>query len=554
MNTLVVVLINYKLLSVLKKLFIIPILFISFIAKSQIHVDAGVSTMASFSSFELKPLWMHANQWGVIDPLGKADAMILGDVELSVFRMENFTLDAGIAGVVRNPANSSFLHELYLSGKVTFIDFIIGKKAYSPHATYDHLSSGSYLLGSNARPVPKISFGIYSYLPVPYSFGWIEVKGYLSQGILNEEPLPRVTGNVLHHEKFAYVRIGKYHIKPYGGLTHSALFGGERYDGSKIPVDFWATLWAKGSEKLGGGELTNAAGGHEGFWDFGIDADFDFGSMHLGMRKPFTDRNGYILKHAFRRNQDYNFIWHFKLNNSRFVKQMLVEFVKTDHQSGEGIPDPLYPAGFTKDPAKVGQLIFPWLVSDWEQYMEDNFTGIPRPDGGWNARSFEDYWQTHFNQGHIFGGRADNLNNGMYYRGYSYHGQSMGTPLFHTYSMVKAYAPNWTPNNHGIFINNRVRALHLGLQGDVTTRLDYIFKLTMTANYGHWAEKYRSRYSWELTPNYFFGESKYQHHSYLKLNYRDWMIEKLNITGAIGYDFGELYNSFGVNIGIEYRF
>jgi hypothetical protein len=46
---------------------------------------------------------------------------------------------------------------------------------------YDPLSSGSLLYSGNARPMPKVA--AYSdYMPVPYSRGYIEFKGYLFHG------------------------------------------------------------------------------------------------------------------------------------------------------------------------------------------------------------------------------------------------------------------------------------------------------------------------------------------------------------------------------------
>lgn len=523
---------------------------ISFSSHAQVEVEGEMKFATTFSSSKIKPHWIHSNNWGLTDPFGHADALVNGRVELSLLRSRHVNLMAGTGLVVRQQFNESFLHEAYLSGNLFFADFVLGKKAFSPLAHLDHIGTGSYLMSSNARPIPKASFGIFEYRSVPFTNNWLEVKGYASIGFLNEDPAPRMTGNVWCHEKFGYIRLGKFPIKPYIGLVHVALLGGENFDGSKIPVDFWATFLARGSERLGEGELTNAAGAHDGLWDFGVDAEFGFGNMHVGLRKPFSDRNGYVLKHAFQRNKDYILTLHLELNNGRLVNEVLVEFFKTDHQTGPGIPDPLFPPGHVRG----GQMIFPWLVEDWNAFMSTYFPEIPVPEGGWNTYTFERYWEARYNHGYIFGGRADYLNNGFYYRSYTAHGQSMGTSLFHTYQTVRKYAPGWQPNNHGIFINNRVRAFHVGIAGQVSEKISYRLKATHSLNDGNWGETYLGRYSWELSPANFFATTKSQTYTLLEINHSDLILGRIDFTGSIGFDFGELYNSGGLNVELEYRF
>ncbi len=522
--------------------------------RAQIQYQGSVSSLVSLSTNELKPLWIYSNNWGLLNAFNRSEAFIKADAEIIWFNKNNFNLNTGAALLLKSSENDSPFHELYVSGNFYFVDFIIGKKAFSPLGQYDKLGTGSYLLSSNARPVPRISLGIFEFKAVPFTQGWLDVKSFISQGFLNEKPEYLKTGNVLLHEKFAYLRLSKFKVKPYAGLVHSALFGGEYSNGQKIPIDFWATFKAKGSEKIGGGELTNAAGAHEGFWDFGLDVITSLGQIHLALHKPFTDRNGYSLNRAFRLNHDFIITLDWKLNESKVLNRFLVEYFKSNHQSGEGIPDPMFPAEYTKDPSKVGHLIFPWLINDWSSFMEENFVGIPTPEGGWNEERFNDFWEKNFNNDHYYGGRADNLNNGLYYRGYTYMGQSMGTPLFHTYPMVKHYAAHWQPINNGIFINNRVRALNIGLQGNINIGWEYALKFTYSLNDGNWAEKYKGRYSWELSPDYFFVSTKKQVYSYFEVKHQNIFSTSIDFIGSMGFDFGDLYHSYGVNVGLTYRF
>ena len=109
---------------------------------------------------------------------------------------------------------------------------------------------------NNSRPIPRIQMGFWNYVPVGFLNNKIEVKGGISHGWLNDSMISTDKWNNVEnlqiHEKWAYIRLGGVKmLKPYIGLFHGALMGGTRSNGAEIPIDYLATFFGGGSEKIG---------------------------------------------------------------------------------------------------------------------------------------------------------------------------------------------------------------------------------------------------------------------------------------------------------------
>jgi hypothetical protein len=279
----------------------------------------------------LTPTWLWANSWGRV-----SEGMeFYGAVSDTLLKFEKFHLKGGLAGVYQGSSNTSYLHEGYLAGRIYNIDFVAGLQAYSPWIYNDNLTSGIYIGSSNARPIPRLSIGFNNYVYVPLTYKWLQVKGGISQGVLNDyQYMERGHHGDLLHEKFAYLRLSHFKIKPYAGLMHSVLYGGEN-----IETDFIATFFGEGSEKLGGGEATNAAGAHMGLYDFGIDWTIGNWQTKLYLHKPFADGSGMMLNKGL--NKDFIAGVLIEKGNTRgIVNGLSIEVMNTRIQSGEGFPDP----------------------------------------------------------------------------------------------------------------------------------------------------------------------------------------------------------------------
>ncbi len=522
------------------------VLFHSKAQKNQIDIDGSFHTI--FSSEDLRPMWLTANQWGIYGDYGKAEAMVNIGLSYQLIQNNTFSLKAGVRGLANFDVSGSVLQEAYINGRLSIIDFSLGKEQFSPFADYDDLTTGFFLMNTNARPVPRITIGIFDYLPLGFAKDWVEIKGGISQGVLNDDRgvKSNSASDILLHEKFAYARLGNTKLKPYAGLVHSALFGGTRPNGASIPIDFWSTFFAKGSAKLGGGEETNAAGAHMGFWDFGFDWQANFGDVHFYWQKPFADASGLKLYNFY--NKDYIIGTVVYPKDIDWLKGISFEVFRTDHQSGYGIPDPLYPSDYNGH--SKGSII-------WMEDIEGDFDGFMyevfgETKTGWTEEEVQRYLEVELNEGHKYGGRDDYMNNGQYYNGWTYHGSDMGFPLHHTAQKFSQYAPEYLYNDHGIFVNNRVNGINVGVKGSVTKQLNYRTKLTYTNNKGAYAEEFKYRYSWERTENYYFLENKNQFYTMLELSWQTPRIKGVQVNAMLAIDFGELYHSTGASLSLQY--
>jgi len=506
--------------------------------KAQQHkLTIEVAAYGGGATDSIQPLWNNANQWGTFSPLTKGEGVFTGKVYYHFLDEKNISMRAGIAGVAKTDFSESFVQEAFLRMKFWWFDISAGLEAYSPVSYDDNLSSGMFLISSNSRPIPRITVGIYDYLPLGFTKNWVEIRGGISQGFLGDDRGSKGNADVLLHEKWAYVRLGNLKWQPYAGIVHSALFGGTRPNGDKIPVDFWATFKGGASEKLG---ETNATGAHMGLWDFGLYFPIKNWSGHLYYQKPFADGSGKSILDF--NNKDFYLGVLLKNKDKALLSGLSLEYIKTSWQCGPGTPDPYDP--------EEKHIVFVGDIEDIDAYMMERF-GIETED--WSKVDLREFLMDEWNYGYEFGGRDDYMNNGQYYAGWTHQGLSMGTPLYHTAEQVKQYAPNWNFQDRMIFINNRVNAFHIGVEGWVNEQFFYRFKGTYTNNKGSYGEEFYGRYSWERTPAYFYSGGKNQFYTGLEVN---WQIKNdlpLTLIGVVGYDFGELYHSFGGRLGVVYR-
>lgn len=496
------------------------------------HLRGSYSGIASDG--KLNALYSYSNQYGIYDPNYLDQSLLHFSGDVTLLKKSRFTLEAGAGVVLNNHLNSSFLHELYLKGNLWFVDYTIGKEAYSPLIINDNLSSGLLYWSSNSAPVPRALVGIFNYLPFPYTKGWLEIKGGFGVGVLDDERESYGKSYPLIMDQFFYLRMGNSWIHPYMGLNHSALFGGKDAAGNPIPIDFWATFFARGSAKIGGGEATNAAGGHIGFYDFGFHLKMDALTAQFYFQKPIRDGSSLYLNHGD--NKDFTVGVSAKISGVKWLKEISIEGFKTTYQSGPGMLDLAYPEGHPKE----GQLIFPNEIDDYDAFMLEEF-GMEV--SGWDKEDFVDYFSETYNHGYEYGGRDNYMNNGYYYAGWTYRGMIMGTPLFHTENQYEAYSGQDYNPRRSMVVNNRITGFHVGLMGDVLENLTYRTKLTYTRNYGTYQDYFEGAMSWEEVPNYYYKSGLSQTYSFFELKRSHFFHENLSISGFMGYDWGDLYHA-----------
>ncbi len=520
-----------------------------------IYVDAHTS-LSGVTNDELNPLWLYSNEWGRYTQYDQFEGTLGFDVRASLLRMKNIQVEVGLGADLNGQLDESYVHNAYLAAKLFMFDLEVGMRPYSPAIHDDQMTSGSYLMSSNARPQPRVGFGIYDWWGIPGTNHWVEVRGACYVGRLMNEDDERFTQDVLLHEKCGYLRVGNERFKFYAGLVHSVMMGGVLPSGDKMPTDFWASFLGKGSDKFSEeyrGETTNAAGGHMAFWDVGFDLNLQNGStVKFYFMRMYSD-SGVFRPYNFHKNHD--FISGVIVNTSfKPLNSFCVEYFNTTHQGGEGIPDP---TGYDKNGELV--IFYPgdsnpnpreWALEHFEE--EDILTwessnGTIKTDN--NVRHFLRYL---WDQGD-HGGRYTYLNNGMYKQGWSYNGLSLGTPLYHSWRTVDLYR-NGEGNvqNKMFFTNNRVFALTFSVKGSITNALDYRLKYTFSSNHGSLQEKYdSSTRGTTVLDDYYYSVKRREHYLLLDLNYR--LTSSFKLRCSLAGDFGDLYNSVGMRFGFAYQ-
>lgn len=522
-----------------------------------LNVDASVSVAGSTND-RLQPLWSYSNQWGVYTQYEQGEALAHIRARYSICESENVNISAGLGLIGKTEFDESKIHEAYLCGKFWMADFTIGMQAYSPVAKVDDLTAGNYLMSTNARPTPKIGVGIFDWWSLPYTKDWLQIKGGLYFGRLLNEDLENATKDVILHEKFVYGRLNGWYLKPYAGLIHSVMMGGVLSNGTKMPLDVWASFWAKGSDKFTGGlrgESTNAAGGHQGLWDAGVDFEFEnfMGSVYC--KRPFTDAQG--KKYFDRRNKDFYLGANVTFKNFKYIKRASIEWMKTDFQSGNGNPDPV---GYDKNgdllliyPGDLpeGEALKSWFDQHFEKSEIDDWIARTGREPYKDSKHAYDFFKYLWGHGYEYGGRANLISNGLYPQGWSAGGLSFSSAYFHSQKTVDIYGGDSPWQKLVAFPNTRINAITIAAEGDISQKLSYLLKFGVTKNHGSMIEKYLGgTNSWEIDENYFFKESKFEYYSMIKADYQ--LTDNLSFNTLLSADWGDLYSAVGLRFGIKY--
>jgi hypothetical protein len=434
------------------------------------------------------PFWFCANNSGRYNREVISEQSWINMVTAKNELTPELFIGAGIEIVSRGTFNESFFNQLYL--KLTYKKFLfrIGKETYTLAQYNDELGIGSMVQSKNSRAVPRLGAGFYDYSPVPFTGGNILFKGAIQFGRLNDNRGEKGTKKPWLHEKFFYLKTSHTYFNFWIGLNHSVLMGGTYPDGRKIPVDLLSAFLGMKSEKICQSfpeENYKSGGAHLGLFDCGGGWYLKDWHVDLYYQKPFTNRKGFGEAILLKHDKIVGIN---TVNSSkRLINQLLLEYIKTDHQGG-----------FSETGLK-----------------QDNKT--------------ESY-----------------SNPSMYYRGNSYHGRSMGLPLFLTRDDVCYNDETGPLHNDRFFVNNRVVAWHLGLSGWVSKKCRYRILETYSINYGTYAGLNVEQ------PGYFFREGEKQHYLLIDLNYHFTSCPMI-ISLRFGKDNGQVNKSSAIMVEVTWN-
>lgn len=309
---------------------------------------------------------------------------------------------------------------------------------YNPSLCDRQLSSGDLVFSSNARPIPEINFYIPRFLTIPRTAGWLQAKGNFAVGrSFDTDYLESFRGaqqtyvrNVLWHHKSMYLQIqdtrGDFPVSLILGARHFAQWGGKSTHPKlgKQPrsvKDFLRIVaGTSGGSDASISDRINVLGNHYGSYDFRLAYEPGDWSIFGYYQHFFDDRSGMEWYNAWDGLKGIQL----QLPRLRWMNKVVVERLSTMDQSGP----------------------FHFIEFDHDKYPG-------------------------------YGGGADNYyNNGEYTTGASYFNRSLGSPLL--------ISPEYNTNGVLGFRHNRVRAWHLGIEGEVSGNVAYRVKASSVESFG----------------------------------------------------------------------
>ena len=354
------------------------------------------------------------------------------------------------------------------------------------------LSVGSFVKGTNAKPIPQIHIGTNGFWTVPYTKSWLQINfdfGYgkfldskyredkfFQAGDVNEA----YTTGAYYHQKHLYFRsnptkpffvtIGIEHAVQFGG-THHKMINGELIS-KKKPTNlkaFWKVILPLGDSHYFENEAGEdwVYGNHIGVMTYQIGWNINKNhQLQAYLDNPFEDGSG------IRKGNGWDGLWGLQYSNKtsgrQYVRGAVFEYFQTTNQCG-----PLhFDGGDYPEP--------------FRSQLKDKVTG------------------------------NDNYYNHDFYDGYSHYGMTPGIALI--------TSPIYNKDGYTSYRDTRVKAWHLGVNGEITDRLSYLVKGSYREGWGTYHQPLAQK-----------------HHSFDAMFQGIYQLGPWQFSAAYAFDKGNIY-------------
>lgn len=306
-------------------------------------LQINVGSIGTIAKEAYQPLWLVSNRWGAITDrqydastyIGFSNANYFGKKYISKSNPTGveqpvFYVKYGANLINNNQFKDITVQEGYVKAGYKHLEIRAGRFKYIPGEVDQDLSSGSLGLSGNALPIPQITIGLTDYVNVPFTNGWLQVKGQLSHGWLGNDRFL----SSYYHEKNLYLRAGKKRFKFFVGVQHYVEWGGRRGD---IQLDrsfkgflnvFFSTTNADDGSGIDPAELKYAsyhAGDQRGILELGFDLETNIARLHFYHQTPFDGTWGIDIRNI----DNLSGISIAPKNGRAVVKKVLLEFIYT---------------------------------------------------------------------------------------------------------------------------------------------------------------------------------------------------------------------------------
>jgi hypothetical protein len=479
-------------------IFVVSALFIMVKSVGQTREDEQnaliykTEMFGSAASGNYTPFWLVSNRHGMV-PLEAGNAYLSAGIFYNQDLGKGFRWNVGADVAVVTPRyRNVFIRQLYTELAYRSFLLTVGSKESYRSLWDKELSSGDMVSSANARPIPEARISIPAFTLVPYTKGWLSIKGDFSVGhSLDNDYLAYFTSeshgyyvkDVLWHDKSFFFRIAspdkQFPVSLEFGLRHGAQWAGISTN-PRIAVqprslsDFVrVVLGREGGEGSTHSDSINVLGNQFGSYDFKLTYEGDNWAVKAYHQRYFEDKSGTIFGNG------WDGLWGIQLDlqDVSWLQKILIECLETRNQTGP----------------------FHFISFDHEKHP-----GV--------------------------GGGADNYyNNGEYATGLSYFNRSLGSPLLPS--------PEYSTDGTLGFKNTRIRDWHFGLSGDLSSRIGYRILFTLMDS---WGSHYRP-----------FLDKKTGASGLLEITYQSPHMQGWLFTGSVGVDTGTIFDKsagFGLSI------
>lgn len=343
---------------------------------------------------------------------------------------KRFTYSFGVelTGGYRNDANI-YLQQAYIDFHLKSWSFFAGARDEYSMLWDRALSGGSMVWSGNARPIPQIYIGLPEFTKVPWTKGWLQVRGGISYGWFTDYlyqkdmrgPYDQYTKGLLYHRKNLVFKIGREDKALYGmiGIDMAAQFGGTVKHVQRTDGTYYDLVFPSGIKEYlrvfvpmqGGGDSpivdqVNVTGNHLGIYIMSLGYKKSGWDLKVYYEHFFEDHSGMIFKNKC------DGLWGISLRTEkRFpIEGFTFEIMNATNQSGP--------------------------------FLFDATSEVPIQVSG-----------------------GDNYYGHVVYNGWTQRGHSMGTPFI--------TSPLYNGNGYLGFTNTLSRAFHGGIDGTIADGLRY---------------------------------------------------------------------------------
>jgi hypothetical protein len=490
------------------RIVLLPVLFFAAtILKAQdtsnTHINYDLTTEAAVGTGDYTAYQLVTNRHHTLGTRQNT-AYMRGAVNIEHSLAKDWTLSGAVDAIASVHADhKAYLQQCYanLSYQQFFLE--VGAREQQQVIRDEELSIGSFAKGTNAKPFAQIHLGTNGFWTVPFTNGWLELnfdggygkfldsnyreKQYFDHQEVNYQ---YATGAYYHHKRL-YIRSNPE--KPIFitvGIDHVAQFGGTNYDyrtGTLVtkskPANFkafWKVILPLGDSNYFENESLEdwVYGNHLGLLTYQIGWNINKNhQVQAYLDNPFEDGSG------MRKGNGWDGLWGLQYSNKtpgrQYVRGAVFEYFQSTNQSG-----PLH-----------------WDSGDYPEPIRSQITSL--------VTGNDDYY------------------NHMFYSTYTHYGMTPGIGLI--------TSPIYNKNGFNEFSNNRVKAWHLGVNGELTDHLSYLVKGSYQEGWGTYG-----------------APAPQKLHSFDALFQGNYKLGPWQFSAAYAFDAGNIYghnNTFNIKIG-----